>query len=98
MAGLTQRELADKAAISQQFLSKLEAGERKLAPSLAIALARLLACRPAELLPDLALWPQPDTEGEVEIELLRRWRRLGPNGRALLLEMAETIERLDDAF
>lgn len=90
-AGMTQAELATKAQISQQMLSKLEKGDRNMRPSQAETLAQILGCRPAEILPALALHPQPETENARELELLQGFRRLDNRDKAAVLGMIEML-------
>lgn len=84
-SGLTQAELAHRAQVSQQLLSKIEQGARTLRPDMAQTLAKALGCRPAELLPELALTPQPDTENTRELELLELFRRNDERGKETAL-------------
>ena len=50
--GLTQAALADAAGISQNYLAGLEAGSRKCDPALFLRLARALAVRIEDIVPD----------------------------------------------
>lgn len=85
---MTQSELASRAGISQQLLSKLEGGIIQLKVDKAIELAEILGCRPAEIMPALALSPQPDTENAREIELLTLWRALDDRDKDTVFHLA----------
>lgn len=90
-AGLTQAQLSELSGLSQQMLSKLEKGERNMKPAQADMLARLLDCRAAELLPELALYQQPETESAEELELLKLYRRADPRGRKAVVTMLRAL-------
>lgn len=47
--GYTQEEVADLAGISEAFLSRLERGERQIAPKTKVRVARRLGVRVADL-------------------------------------------------
>ena len=59
--GLSGRKLAAAAAVSQPFLSQLEAGRTSVAIATLYRIAAALKVRPSDLLPD----PPTDTEVEV---------------------------------
>lgn len=90
-AGMTQHELASAANISQQKLSKLETGAARMKASDAMTLANLLGCRPAELLPELALTQQPDTDSEQELDLLQQFRQLSPTNRSHIMTLVASM-------
>ena len=91
--GLTQSDVAQAAGISQQLMSKLEAGRIKLGPEKAVVFSDILDCRPAELIPALALTPQPETQTIQELELLVMFRTFSGEQRTILFGLAEIITR-----
>lgn len=92
--GLTQGALAAAAGVSQQMLSKLETGDRTLrfdTPdrfAFVQRLAAILGCRPAEIVPQLALSPQPDVATQDEMQLLVSYRAMPDDRRRILISIA----------
>jgi transcriptional regulator with XRE-family HTH domain len=87
--GMSQAALAASAGISQQLMSKLEKGKIALTPERAQTFAALLGCKAIDLLPAFAGQPVP--EGNEEAELLRIYRALTPDKRAMLAQIARTF-------
>ena len=52
--GVSLRELADRSGLRQDYISKIERGERTVEVDEFFRIARALDCQPTELL----LWPQ----------------------------------------
>ena len=94
--GMTQSELASAAGISQQLMSKLESGKINLKPEKAVEFAEILGCRPAELIPALALSPQPETKNLQELRLLTLYRELKPDQQIVISNMAELMANQND--
>lgn len=91
--GMTQAELARLVGISQQLMSKLEAGTISLTPARAQKLAQVLGCSAIDLLPDLAA-STPNAADETE--LLRNYRALAAPRRAMLLNFARVLHMQGD--
>ncbi len=88
-AGMTQSTLAARAGVSQQLLSKLEAGKIAMTPDRAQQFAAILGCHALDLLPAFADRPVP--EGLDETELIRVFRALDARDRACVLQMARVL-------
>ena len=101
--GLRQVDLAANAAITQGYLTKLEAGSRypstealtRLARALEVETELLIRLRDAETEGQTFPWSSPDSEscviGEasrLEVDLLRAVRSMDERGQQLLLETA----------
>lgn len=89
--GMTQADLAKAAGISQQLLSKLESGKIRISAPKAVQFAELLDCRPAELLPALAMSPQPETKNTRELMLLEMFRSLNDEQQDILYNLASLM-------
>jgi len=95
--GMTQADLAEAAGISQQLLSKLESGKINMKPEKAVLFAEILDCRPAELMPALAMTPQPETQNLQELKLLTYYRSLTPDQQQTIYSLAEVMANQNKA-
>jgi hypothetical protein len=72
-------------------MSKLESGKINLKPEKAVEFSAILDCRPAELMPALALSPQPETKNVQELSLLTLFRGLAPEQQDTIFNLAEIM-------
>ncbi len=94
-AGLTQEELAEKAGISISYIGKIEIGLQEPGTKILLKLAKMLNIKPGEL--------PVGVDGELlaEINMLadqmgeynKKFNDLHPRMKALLLDIAPTIEK-----
>lgn len=75
LMGLSQLEFARRAGISQQYLSRMETGQRGISLEHLGAIARVLECHPADLM------DVPDHLPKSDLDLLRAIRTLPPGRR-----------------
>ncbi|MBY0430980.1 MAG: helix-turn-helix domain-containing protein [Rhodospirillales bacterium] len=87
--GLSLEQLAARAGTTNQQVSRLEKGQRRLTDDWLRRLAEALQVHPVDLLSDLALPPD-------ESELLRRYRNLSEAQRQALLATARAFEEPDE--
>lgn len=73
-AALTQECLAERSGISQVHISRIETGARPLTKQAAQKLAKALAMRASDLLPDLAI---EELRDDLEPEDREAWIKYG---------------------
>lgn len=78
MLGLSQIDFARKVGVSQQFLSRMETGQRGISIDNLLAFARVLDCHPADLL------DVPPNLPASDLDLLRAIRALPASQRQLI--------------
>ena len=87
-AGLTQTQLADRAGISNEFMSRIEHGTGTPSLDTLLRIAEALALNACALL------PQPDADGPPGLDkLVRIARRLDERELELLVRLAEQLRR-----
>jgi putative transcriptional regulator len=67
-AGLTQRELAKRLGVSQNYIPALEAGTRRPGPNLRTKLMQLFNCKFEDLFQVVMVNPLDDSERTLEVE------------------------------
>ncbi|MDP2307442.1 MAG: helix-turn-helix domain-containing protein [Pseudomonadota bacterium] len=92
-AGLTQQDVAERAGLSPETVSRCEKGV--FAPELTtlLALARALGCSLGELVDLGSPTPELGDLDAEERELVQRWRRLRPGVRSAVLRLMAEVER-----
>ena len=98
-AGKTQDKLAEALSVSVGYISQLERGVTKINLETLYRIARILDCRPIDLLSDLpreTSSKKPEEE-ELESELQKLCRQMSPARRRLLLAVARAMDGREDA-
>lgn len=67
-AGLTQRELAKRLGVSQNYIPALEAGTRRPGPNLRTKLMQSFNCKFEDLFQVVMVNPLDDSERTLEVE------------------------------
>lgn len=87
--GLTQKQIADELGTTPTQISKLENGERKLAPEWLERLSKVLGCTKAELLGEApAMTPQDKA-------LIDLYNALPPEHQETILKLAKDMVALN---